>query len=77
MALNKVALKAQIKTLLESLLAFDNTTGQTQADAIEKFSGDLANTIDTYVKTATVNVTSVSGVTVGAGVSGPGTGTLS
>jgi len=77
MPLNKTALKAQIKTLLESLLAFDNSAGQTQADAIEKFSGDLSNTIDTYVRTATVNVVSVTGVTVGAGVSGPGTGTLS
>ena len=77
MALNKIGLKSDIKSLLESLLAFDNNSGQTQSDAIEKFSGDLADTIDTYVKTATVNVTSVTGVTVGAGVSGPGTGTLS
>ena len=77
MPLNKIVLKSDIKSLLESLLAFDNTPGQTQADAIEKFSGDLADKIDIYVKTATVNVTSVSGVTVGAGVSGPGTGTLS
>lgn len=77
MALNPIALKSDIKTLLESLLAFDNTSGQTQADAIEKFSGDLADTIDTYVRTATVNVISVTGVTVGAGTSGPGTGTLS
>ena len=77
MALNKVGLKSDIGTLLNALLAFDNSSGQTQADAIDKFKNDLANAIDTYVKTATVNVTSVAGVTTGAGVSGPGTGTLS
>ena len=77
MPLNKVGLKSDIDTLLNALLAFDNSSGQTQADAIEKFKNDLADAIDIYVKTATVNVTSVSGVTVGAGVSGPGTGTLS
>jgi len=77
MTLNKVGLKSDIDTLLNALLAFDNSSGQTQADAIEKFKNDLADAIDVYVKTATVNVTSVSGVTVGVGVSGPGTGTLS
>ena len=77
MALNKVGLKSDINTLLNALLAFDNSSGQTQADAIEKFKNDLADAIDIYVKTATVNVTSVSGVTTGVGVSGPGTGTLS
>ena len=77
MPLNKTGLKSDISTLLNALLAFDNSSGQTQSDAIDKFKNDLADAIDTYVKTATVNVTSVSGVTTGAGVSGPGTGTLS
>ena len=77
MPLNKTGLKSDISTLLNALLAFDNSSGQTQSDAIDKFKNDLADAIDTYVKTATVNVTSVAGVTTGAGVSGPGTGTLS
>lgn len=77
MPLNKVGLKSDISTLLNALLNFDNSSGKTQSDAIDKFKNDLADAIDTYVKTATVNVTSVSGVTTGAGVSGPGTGTLS
>ncbi len=79
MALNKAGLKASIKSLIETLKTYDgSTTGQTQADAIEKFASDLSDAIDTYVKTATVSttvtVTSVSGVTTGIGVSGPGTG---
>lgn len=37
----------------------------------------IATAIIDYIKTnAVVNVTSVTGVTTGAGVSGPGTGTL-
>ena len=56
MTLNKIGLKSDISTLLNALLAFDNSTGQTQADAIEKFKDDLADAIDTYVKTATVTV---------------------
>ena len=77
MPLNKTGLKSDISTLLNALLAFDNSIGQTQSDAIDKFKNDLADAIDTYVKTATVNVTSVAGVTTGAWVSVPGTGTLS
>ena len=77
MPLDKAALKSDISTLLTTLLTYDNTSGKTPADAITKFKDDLADAIDTYVKTATVNVTSVSGVTTGGGTSGPGTGTLS
>lgn len=77
MTLNKTGLRSDIDTLLNALVQFDGSTGQSSEEAIEKFKNDLADAIDTYVKTATVNVTSVSGVTVGAGVSGPGTGTLS
>ena len=77
MALNKIGLKSDIGTLLNALLAFDGSSGKTQSDAIDKFKNDLADAIDTYVKTATVTITSVSGVTTGPGVSGPGTGTLS
>lgn len=43
----------------------------------QKFSDALARAIITYFESkAKVNVTSVSGVTTGPGVSGPGTGTI-
>lgn len=66
MALNKAGLDAAI-------LALVSNTSNTPA----QFATGLADAIDTYVKTATVNVASVSGVTAGGAVSGPGTGTLS
>jgi hypothetical protein len=79
MALDKAGLKANIKNLIDSLKTYDGESpGQSQDDAVEKFANDLANAIDTFVKTATVStsvtVTSVSGVTTGPGVSGPGAG---
>jgi len=37
----------------------------------------VSSALDTQTKTAIVTVSSVSGVTTGAGVSGPGSGTLS
>lgn len=77
MALDKSGLESDIGTILNDLLAFDGSSGKTQADAIDKFKSDLADAIDTFVKTGTVNVTSVSGVTAGAASSGPGTGTIS
>ena len=68
MALDKTTLQNTLTTILSDL-----STGKTAASCAQ----DLANAIDTYVKTATVNVISVSGVTSGSGVSGSGTGTLS
>lgn len=76
MALDKASLKSSIISLLNTLKDYDGSGGQTQADAIDDFADGIANAMDTFVKTATVNVTSVSGVTTGGGVSGPGSGTL-
>lgn len=66
MALNKAALKAQIKSIMES----DGNTAESAAAA-------LADAIDAYVRTATVN-TIVTGSSVSGGpVTGTGVGTLS
>lgn len=78
MSLDKSGLITNITTLLNALKDYDGSGGQTQADAITKFANDLADAIDTYVKTATVStnvtVASVTLVTPGVGASGPGTG---
>lgn len=70
MALDKAGLAANLKTIFEDL--DPDATAEEKANAI-------ADAIDTFVKTATVNtnvtVTSVSGVTAGAAASGPGSGT--
>lgn len=72
MPLNKTQLKSDIDTLLNALLAFDNSSGQTQADAIEKFKTDLADAIDAYVKTAKLTVPGTGLVAPSGG--GPVTG---
>jgi len=72
MPLNKTGLKSDIDTLLNALLAFDNSSGQTQTDAIDKFKNDLADAIDTYVKTAKVTVPGTGLVAPSGG--GPVTG---
>ena len=78
MALDKAGLQAAIIAAFNGVKDYDGSPGQTQEDAINKISADIATAVDTFVKTATVNttvtVTSVSAVTPGAGVSGPGTG---
>lgn len=56
MALDTPGLKNDIDTLLSALLAFDGSDGKKQADAIAKFKTDLADAIDTFVKSATVTV---------------------
>ncbi len=84
MALDKTGLKNNIEALLTTLKDYDGTGDETQAKAIEKFANDLANAIDTYVKTATV-ATTVATVVIGtlpagpvaASGSGSGTGNLS
>ncbi len=68
MALDKTTLQSTLTTILSDLSA-----GKTVASC----AADLATAIDTYVKSATVIVTSVSLVTAGTAASGPGSGTLS
>ncbi len=66
-------LSQQIRTLMSQ-------NGITIVDDVElaKLTDAIAKAvIDHIVANATVNVISVSGVTTGPGVSGPGTGTIS
>lgn len=79
MALDKAGLKNNIKGILNSLKNYDGSNGKTQDDAIEKFSTDLSNAIDTFVKTGTVTTNvNVTGVTTGTGTtSGVGSGGIS
>ena len=64
MALDKTTLAATISATLTALKDYDGSTGKTQADAIDKLSGDLADAIDVFVKSGTVSTTVASGITV-------------
>jgi len=74
MALNGDILGEQLFAAVQAAVAAHQTAGPEQTAAIWKAIG---NAIVTHVRLAQVNVTvtSVSGVTVGAGISGPGAGT--
>lgn len=72
MSLNKTGLKSDINTLLTALLQFDGSTGKTQTDSIAKFKTDLADAIDTFVKSAKVTVPGTGLVAPSGG--GPVTG---
>lgn len=69
MALNKAQLKVQIKTELENMLT-------KEVNSVDAFASVLADIIDSYIKTAKVDVTVV---TTGNATNhtGTGTGTLS
>ena len=72
MALSAATIKTTIKNALDAQYG-------TPKDAVEqeKFTTALANAIfDVLTNQATVSVASVSGVTTGPGVSGPGAGTI-
>ena len=73
MTLDKTALKNDISTLLNALLAFEGGSGEEQADAITKFKDDLSDAIDAFVKTAKVTVPGTGLVAPSGG--GPVTGT--
>lgn len=73
MALNGTTLGADIRSSLAAL-----TEGQLSGEDSREYIWEaIATAIVNHIKTqAQVVVTSVSGVVVGAGVSGPGTGTI-
>ena len=64
--------KATIKGALLSLYNSAKSGEMSESD----FADGMADIIRNAILSATVNVTSVSGVTTGGGTSGPGTGTL-
>jgi len=76
MPIVNAVIKAEIDSLVSSLTSGDPTEKSIEATKSE-FSQGLANVIENAIKSATVNVISVGGVTPGGGASGPGTGTLS
>lgn len=72
MALDKVGLKAEIKSILESLADMV----EDPASARENFASALSDAIDTFVKSGTVNVT-VSTTGTASAQTGTGTGNVS
>lgn len=73
MALDKATLQAGIKA------AFDKQKNETSdRDAcLAKIAEDIANAIDTYVKSGTVATTVTGTIVSGGAVTGTGTGTIS
>lgn len=63
-------------TIKSSLLALYNSAKSSKMTE-DAFADTMADIIRSAILSSTVNITSVSGVTTGGGVSGPGTGTLS
>ncbi|MFK7000205.1 hypothetical protein [Flavobacterium oreochromis] len=74
MALNVTSLKNKIKSELKNLK--DDLNDGKNIDPTEVFAEKLAEAIDTYVKSATVNVT-VTTTGSASAQTGTGTGTLS
>lgn len=71
MAMTGLGMKSAVKA------AWESATGQPMPAAAESVWLAVCGAIVTYIQTnAQVAVVSVSGVTTGPGVSGPGTGTV-
>ena len=74
MPLNSALLASEIVANIQS--AFPDSFPDTGATI--KFANAIATAVVVHIQSnAIVNVVSVSGVTTGGGVSGPGTGTIS
>jgi len=69
MAVSQPTIKAALLSLYNDMKTTEYTETQ--------FADAMATIIKDAILSATVNVTSVSGVTTGTGTSGPGSGTLS
>jgi len=69
MALVKTVLKNDLKAVFDALKKFDGSDGKSQDEAIEKLANDLADAIDSYIKSATITsvpvLTSPSGLVTG------------
>ena len=76
--LSKEAMKTAIKTnyIATNPLRYSNLAAHSE-DFDNLCSAIVDSIIDGILANATITVTSVSGVTTGLGVSGPGTGTIS
>lgn len=73
MPLNATALAGDIEGAITGYAGAGNTTAQ-----VSNLAQAIATAVVNHIKAnAVVNVASVSGVTAGGAVSGPGTGTIS
>lgn len=72
MALNKASLEMAIKAVFDRQAASSNDPAVSR----QEMAKGLADAIDLYVKTGTVN-TAVTGTATGAAVTGTGTGAIS
>ena len=75
MALNGVVLGDAIRAAVDVAVAANSTAGAAQRQAVFRAIGNAIVAHITTNATVAVTVTSVSGVTTGVGVSGPGLGT--
>lgn len=77
MALSKRSLQENIEAAFEAVAATAKEgSGDQSQKIIKHLARDLAKAIHEYVLSADIIVKSVSGVTSGPSVSGPGTGNL-
>ena len=78
MPLVKTTLQQDLKAIFTALKDFDGSEGKTQEQAIEKLTADLADSIDTYIKTAVVTSVPILVAPPGGGpVTGAITNTIS
>jgi hypothetical protein len=77
MAMTAASMKARIRTAQAAIAAPANNAGAAAAYSDAMLQALCQGIIDEIKAAAVVTVTNVSGVTVGGGVSGPGTGTVS
>ena len=76
MAMNATTLKATIKTKIKAKPGYSKLDDGAMSTIIDVMIEEIiAHIQNNAVVSTTVAVTSVGGVTTGAGVSGPGTGT--
>jgi hypothetical protein len=68
---------ALVDATLQAALEAIDAEAQAAPMSSAVYNAKIAKAHSDFIKTATVTIPSVSGVTPGGGVSGPGTGTLS
>ena len=59
MAIDKSTFETNVKALLNTLKTYDGETGHEPSDAIDKFAADLADYVETIIKSSTVVITPI------------------
>jgi hypothetical protein len=54
---NKTTLKTALVNLSKALQGYDGSEGKTPDDAIDKYAGDFADALDTYMKSVNIQIT--------------------